>query len=160
MAHIAHITFNENDNEKSNPIIETVDEHCTKVAELAYVYGKAIGLETVCFIAGLLHDSGKRCNDFDGYILNENKIKRGDIDHSYAGVTAIIEVAPVHKNKTVVGELVIHGLCRTRDIDLEGYLRRVGNCIPGLKGVTLESSRGLVESNSLGERGAVLKHPV
>ncbi|MGN0611063.1 MAG: hypothetical protein ACI4JI_04695 [Ruminiclostridium sp.] len=76
MAHIAHITFNENDNEKSNPIIETVDEHCKKVAELAAVYGKEIGSETIIDFFGFLHDSGKRCDDFDGYIRKENNKRR------------------------------------------------------------------------------------
>lgn len=119
MAHIAHITFNENDNEKSNPIIETVDEHCTKVAELAAVYGKEIGLATICFIAGLLHDSGKRCNDFDGYIRKENKIRRGEIDHSYAGAKYIIDfILQIgdKKLKTVaklIARIIMahHGLC-------------------------------------------------
>ncbi|MGN0611062.1 MAG: CRISPR-associated helicase Cas3' [Ruminiclostridium sp.] len=119
MAHIAHITFSENDNEKSNPIIETVDEHCKKVADLAAVYGKEIGLENTCYIAGLLHDSGKRCDDFDGYIRKENKIRRGEIDHSYAGAKYIIDfVMQIGDKKLVtVAKLIAriimahHGLC-------------------------------------------------
>ena len=135
MAHIAHIRFDKNNTVNSGPVIETVDEHCMKVAELAYVYAKAIGLETVCFIAGLLHDSGKRCNDFDGYILNENKIKRGDIDHSYAGAKYIIEFVKSTGDKKLysVAKLIAriimahHGLCDWYTEDGTDYFAKRSN---------------------------------
>lgn len=132
MEHIAHIRFAENDSAHSNPIIETVDEHCTKVAELAAVYGKEIGLETICYIAGLLHDSGKRCDDFDGYIRKENKIRRGEIDHSYAGAKYIIEfLTETADKKTVSAAKLIahiimahHGLCDWYTEDGTDYFKQ------------------------------------
>lgn len=68
-----HIVFDENDNKKT---VGKADEHCAREAELVDFFGKEIGSETIINIFGFLHDSCKRCDDFDGYIRKENNKRR------------------------------------------------------------------------------------
>ncbi|WP_295208048.1 CRISPR-associated helicase Cas3' [Ruminococcus sp.] len=98
---------------------QTVREHIYETAELCRKFGKAAGLENLCYITGLFHDMGKLCVDFNGYILGENDYKRGDIDHSFAGAKYLNEFCkekglPVKLSETanLIARVIIshHGL--------------------------------------------------
>lgn len=70
---------------------QPVQEHCRNTAELCAGYCKIVGAENIGRLAGLLHDAGKLCNDFDNYIRGISRFSRGEIDHSYAGAKYITE---------------------------------------------------------------------
>lgn len=85
-AFIAHISEDETRR-------QTVEEHIFETARLCGEYGKELGIENLCYLCGLLHDIGKLNDDFTGYISGENKFKRGEIDHAYAGAKYLCEFA-------------------------------------------------------------------
>lgn len=91
MDHIAHIK-NTGGLDNESVTEETVSEHCKKTALLARSYSAPFNMESTVFVSALLHDSGKLNNDFDGYIKHANGIKRGEIDHSYAGAKFLLEL--------------------------------------------------------------------
>ena len=91
MDHIAHIK-NTGGLDNESVTEETVSEHCKKTALLARSYSAPFNMESTVFVSALLHDMGKLNNDFDGYIKQENGIKRGEIDHSYAGAKFLLEL--------------------------------------------------------------------
>lgn len=91
MDHIAHIK-NTGGLDNESVTEETVSEHCKKTALLARSYSAPFNIESTVFVSALLHDSGKLNNDFDGYIKHANGIKRGEIDHSYAGAKFLLEL--------------------------------------------------------------------
>lgn len=68
-------------------------EHCINTSKLCAEYCSLFGAENIGRAAGLLHDAGKLCGDFESYIRNESEFKRGDIDHSYAGARYIMDIA-------------------------------------------------------------------
>ena len=91
MDHIAHIKITGGlDND--SVVEEKVSKHCKEVALLASSYSAPLHLENTVNVSGLLHDMGKLNTDFDGYIKCENGIKRGEIDHSYAGAKFLLEL--------------------------------------------------------------------
>ena len=54
---------------------QSVQEHCRNTAELCAGYCKIVGAENIGRLAGLLHDAGKLCNDFDNYIRGISRIQ-------------------------------------------------------------------------------------
>ncbi|WP_019680899.1 HD domain-containing protein [Ruminococcus flavefaciens] len=72
----AHISYDKN-NEQS------VQDHCINTAELCAGYCSLFEAEKIGWLAGLLHDAGKLCNDFDDYIRGNSHFSRGEIDHCY-----------------------------------------------------------------------------
>ena len=92
MDHIAHIK-NTGGLDNDSVTEEKVSVHCKKVALLARCYSAPLNLENTVNVSALLHDMGKLNSDFDGYIKHENGIKRGEIDHSYAGVLSATQNA-------------------------------------------------------------------
>lgn len=91
MDHIAHIRIESNENNEVR-VEEKVTEHSKKVAVLADIYSSPFRMASAAHISALLHDVGKLNYDFDGYIKHENGIKRGEIDHSYAGAKFLLEL--------------------------------------------------------------------
>lgn len=73
--------------------VQSVKEHCENTAKLCAEYCSVFNAANIGRLAGLLHDAGKMCSDFDGYINGVNGYKRGEIDHSYAGAKYITEIA-------------------------------------------------------------------
>ena len=75
--------------------IQSVSDHCRKTAEYASAILKDIGLENTAYLAGLLHDMGKYTEKFKNYIeaaiINDESVKRGSINHTFAGVKFILE---------------------------------------------------------------------
>ncbi len=56
-----------------------------------------------------MHDIGKLCDDFNGYIKGENNFKRGDIDHCFAGAKYITEIADsMNENLYDVSRFIAH----------------------------------------------------
>ena len=81
----AHI----NDNKK-----QTCEEHSRNTALNAGERLKHIGLYNTAYLAGLLHDAGKFTDEFNEYIsaaVNNEKVKRGSVIHSFAGCSYILE---------------------------------------------------------------------
>lgn len=91
MDHISHVK-NTGGLDNESVTEETVSEHCNKTALLARSYSALFNMESTVFVSALLHDLGKLNYDFDGYIKHENGIKRGEIDHSYAGAKFLLEL--------------------------------------------------------------------
>lgn len=72
---------------------QSVKEHCVHTSMLCAEYATSIGAEHIGKIQGILHDIGKMTTKFEKYIRNETKLRRGEIDHSYAGAKVISEMA-------------------------------------------------------------------
>lgn len=72
---------------------ESVADHSLKAAARAVAYAEKLNLSNTARLQGLLHDLGKLCADFDNYINGRNSIKRGEIDHAYAGARYLYELA-------------------------------------------------------------------
>lgn len=87
MEYIAHIR--EDNGIKTE---QTVEAHSRETAKLAVEFAQKIGIPHIAELQGILHDAGKLCSDFTGYIRGENKIRRGEIDHSYAGARYLKEL--------------------------------------------------------------------
>ena len=73
--------------------IQSVTTHCRNTAKKCSEYCSTFGAENIGRLAGLIHDVGKLCDDFNSYIRKESDIRRGEIDHSYAGAKFIMGCA-------------------------------------------------------------------
>lgn len=96
----------------SDDRVQTVEEHCRNTSILCAKYCSFFGAENIGRLAGLLHDAGKLCTDFDRYIRNETAFRRGEIDHSYAGARYIYETAEHSGVSRLIARVIIshHGL--------------------------------------------------
>lgn len=115
---------------------QSVSRHTEKVASYAFKYGKKAGLENTSAIQAAFHDLGKLCGDFDDYINDRNKMRRGEIDHAYAGARYLYELAKKGNEKEsisaakFISRTIIshHGLHDWLDEDGTDYfLKRIGN---------------------------------
>lgn len=82
--------------------IQTVQEHCRGVAERGASYVTGIQTQNLAGLQGVIHDMGKLCVDFNDYILGKNNMRRGEIDHCYAGAKYLMQLAKRTKNKQLV----------------------------------------------------------
>lgn len=83
--------------------IQTVEEHCHGVAEIAAELLRDIGLEKTAYLAGIIHDLGKFSENFKNYIekaANGEKVQRGSVNHTFAGVRFLLEK---HSDKQLSG---------------------------------------------------------
>lgn len=74
--------------------IQTVEEHCHGVAEIAAELLRDIGLEKTAYLAGMVHDLGKFSENFKNYIekaADGEKVQRGSVNHTFAGVRFLLE---------------------------------------------------------------------
>ena len=74
--------------------IQTVEEHCRGVAEIAAELLRDIGLEKTAYLAGMVHDLGKFSENFKNYIekaANAEKVQRGSVNHTFAGVRFLLK---------------------------------------------------------------------
>lgn len=90
--------------------IQTVREHSLNVSLLAEEYLRTVELASVGRLVGLLHDAGKLRTVFDDYINGRNNMKRGSIDHSYAGAKYLRELA---NGKEKMIEVAAAGMAHT-----------------------------------------------
>ena len=126
MVYAAHI---------SNGRIQSVSEHCNNTAELCAGYCSYFDAENIGRLAGLLHDAGKLCTDFDRYIRKETNTRRGEIDHSFAGAKFIMECADKNdkmniKTARLIARVMIshHGLHDWVDENCKDYFNiRISN---------------------------------
>lgn len=113
--------------------IQTVNEHCINTARLAAGFAALFDAAGIGIISGLLHDLGKLLNKFNGYIHGDNFVKRGEIDHGYAGAKYLCELADkvdkkrFYKVSRLIARIIMshHGL--NDWIDAEGndyFLKR------------------------------------
>ncbi len=82
--HPAHIRF-----ENGVEIIQTVAEHARKVAAYCAKNLEGIGLSSLGYLIGLLHDIGKTIEKFADYIRRSaagENVRRGSVNHTFAGV--------------------------------------------------------------------------
>ncbi len=89
---------------------QSVSEHCLQVSALAGNYLKSVSLSEIGRLAGLLHDAGKLRSSFDDYINGRNNMRRGSIDHSYAGARYLKELA---KDMDAETKLAAEGIAHT-----------------------------------------------
>lgn len=83
--------------------IQTVEEHCHGVAEIAAELLSDIGLEKTAYLAGMVHDLGKFSENFKNYIekaADGEKVQRGSVNHTFAGVRFLLEK---HSDKQISG---------------------------------------------------------
>ena len=83
--------------------IQTVEEHCHGVAEIAAELLRDIGLEKTAYLAGIIHDLGKFSDNFKNYIekaADGEKVQRGSVNHTFAGVRFLLEK---HSDKQLSG---------------------------------------------------------
>ena len=111
---------------------QSVQEHCLAAAESCAEYCRLFNAENIGRLCGLLHDVGKLCTDFDDYIRGNNSMRRGSIDHSYAGAKYITEIAD--RNTSAVARLIArviishHGIHDWVDEDYRDYFNmRISN---------------------------------
>lgn len=74
--------------------IQTVEEHCRGVAEIAAELLSDIRLEKTAYLAGIIHDLGKFSENFKNYIekaADGEKVQRGSVNHTFAGVRFLLE---------------------------------------------------------------------
>ncbi|MDD3193856.1 MAG: CRISPR-associated helicase Cas3' [Oscillospiraceae bacterium] len=84
--YFAHFRMGLNGNRET----QTVAAHCRQTAEYASNTLKPIDLDCVGFLAGLLHDVGKRKPEFQAY-LNRADGVRGTVDHSSCGMQMLFQ---------------------------------------------------------------------
>ena len=111
---------------------QSVKEHCLATAGLCAEYCALFDAENIGRLCGLLHDVGKLCVDFDDYIREKNSMKRGSIDHSYAGAKYITELADREHSAAarLIARVIIshHGIHDWVDDDGRDYFNmRIAN---------------------------------
>lgn len=85
---------------KPDGTVQTVEEHLRNVSEIAAGILKPIGLGQTGKLAGLLHDAGKYTQVFADYIKKAaagERVRRGSVNHTFAGVRYMLE--SYHKSK-------------------------------------------------------------
>ncbi len=93
MAHITDINCKKEE--------QTVLEHLRNTAEYAGESLKTIGLYYCGYLAGLIHDMGKYKLEFSEYLDDSyagRNVKRGSVNHTFAGVIYILEKYHTEKN--------------------------------------------------------------
>lgn len=87
----------------ANPIIyarpgQNLEPHLKEVAEIARRMGLKIGLPTVAYLIGLVHDIGKYSDEFVRYmdrIIKKLPVVKGSVDHATAGGQLIWKTMPL-----------------------------------------------------------------
>jgi CRISPR-associated endonuclease/helicase Cas3 len=105
---------------------QLLKNHLRQSADLSGNWGKKLGLEKTCYLAGLLHDLGKFSDEFQTYlrqaVIDPSSVTRGSVDHSTAGGKLLYDYC--HKEQLGPFSLILAEL--------------VGNAI-----ISHHSSRGL-----------------
>lgn len=121
--------------EGGNIVCQTVEEHSIHTMGLAVQYAKSCRMSELVKIPAQAHDIGKLCRTFHDYIHGQNNMRRGEIDHCYAGAKYLMEYAKGTGNPRYIemAELLArvvvshHGLKDWIDEDGEDYFSyRIG----------------------------------
>ncbi|MTD42088.1 CRISPR-associated helicase Cas3' [Erwinia sp. CPCC 100877] len=130
--YIAHIR-------KTDGEEQLLKDHLMQSAELSGNWGKKLGLEKTCYLAGLLHDLGKYSDEFQDYIkqaaIDPTSVIRGSVDHSTSGGKLLYDYCHQSSNNEIqqllaeiVGNAIIshHSGKGLRDyLTAEGEIRSV-----------------------------------
>lgn len=120
---IAHITIS-----NGIRIEQDLYEHCRNTARYASETLMGLNLENVAYTAGILHDMGKATEKFNTYLeasfAGEN-VKKGSVNHTFAGVIYILEKYHTSKNtfEMLTSEIIAyaigshHGMFDCTDLD-------------------------------------------
>jgi CRISPR-associated endonuclease/helicase Cas3 len=81
---------------------QLLEDHLKNVAQMAREFAESFGAEDLGWCAGLLHDIGKIHPDFQEY-LEEEKARRGSVDHSSAGAVLADTVRNFYVSWVVAG---------------------------------------------------------
>ena len=76
---------------RSDNAEQSVKQHLLNVSALCVRFCSPLKMQNFAKLCGIMHDCGKLNIDFNGYIHGTNNLKRGDIDHCYAGAKYITE---------------------------------------------------------------------
>lgn len=115
--------------------VQTVEQHCRNIAKITCSFSALINALNIGYIQGLLHDLGKLCRKFNSYIMGDNSIRRGEIDHSYAGAKYLCSIADrtdekrFYKVSRLIARTIIshHGLNDWLEPDgVDYFLKRTG----------------------------------
>lgn len=88
--------------DKGEMICQSVYVHCENVENRSAAYASSFQASGLAELAGILHDAGKLCKDFDDYIHGRNELTRGSIDHCFAGARFLTEFANKTGNRKVI----------------------------------------------------------
>ncbi|WP_317914421.1 CRISPR-associated helicase Cas3' [Carnobacterium maltaromaticum] len=95
---IAHIR--KEDGEK-----QLLKDHLEESANLSGKFGKKIGLEKTCYLAGLIHDLGKYSDAFQEYLIkavaDPTSVTKGSIDHSTVGGKLLYDICHIESQDSV-----------------------------------------------------------
>lgn len=116
----AHIKY-EKKYENWIKIVQTVEEHCRETAKYAGEALADVGLYNTAYLSGLLHDLGKYTQEYCEYIENvtdqnikdEDKKKRGSVNHTFAGVKYILDnfhSEKTQRNEKLTSEVIAYAI--------------------------------------------------
>jgi CRISPR-associated endonuclease/helicase Cas3 len=100
MEHLAHVSAGQDKNYRKHRL----EDHLRCVGNLASEYGKPFGSQDWSYLAGLWHDLGKYCAEFQNYIKSASGFEpeahietvKGRVDHSTAGAQYAIKRLQPH----------------------------------------------------------------
>ncbi|WP_261807430.1 CRISPR-associated helicase Cas3' [Lapidilactobacillus luobeiensis] len=106
---------------------QLLSDHLNQAAELAAGYGQSFGLSTACYLAGLLHDCGKFSDGFQKYlrkaVADPQHVRRGEIDHSYAGGLLLLEIAQSMPPQTQqIAEMIANAIVSHHSRSIRDFL--------------------------------------
>ena len=93
---------------ESDKAQQSVYEHSHNTAKLADHFLISVGLPSVGKLVGLLHDIGKLKKEFQDYLFKVIDIRRGSIDHSYAGAKYLSSLAGDNKKAKLAATGMAH----------------------------------------------------
>lgn len=82
--------------------VQTVEEHLRNTAKIADWYSQKIGFHSLMELVCLTHDMGKLCDSFDDYVRGKSNVKRGQLDHAYAGAKYVLSLAGEEEKSAAV----------------------------------------------------------
>ncbi|MFQ9629314.1 MAG: CRISPR-associated helicase Cas3' [Enterococcus avium] len=92
---------------------QSLEKHLKETAEIAKENGSPLGISTLCYLAGILHDAGKYRSAFQEYIFaakRGEKVDRGSIDHSTYGGKMIRSLSATTKYEMMAMEMIANAI--------------------------------------------------